>query len=184
MNSQHAAAKVASKKKMRKKAVRKPAAKKPKAKAASRSTLRKELQALTDRLLAHVADYPHTEAAKVLGVAIYDVANMRNGYGLSIPVLIKMTRVGKFLPSSVINGPKLRKLPKGYSVRGMTHTAISRRIHKLAAERPARDWAKATGLSHNSIYQMRGSNARNIGVYALLGFMRAGQNLNTLLFGR
>lgn len=119
----------------------------------------------------------------MLGVSVDDMRNMRQGNKLSVPILLKMVRVGRFDPKSIIEGPKLRKLNAKRSVRGAQQRLLDGRIRKLAWTRPGKEWAKLTGLSVTGAYGLRYASDAHVTLYTVLGFLDAGHTIDELIFG-
>lgn len=188
-NDGKAAAKSAARKKNKnnKKApsrpVRRPATKARAAKPIGSSRSRRRVREITKRVLAYCQGATPTEAAPILGVSVDDMRNMRQGNKLSVPILLKMVRVGRFDPKSIIEGPKLRKLPSKRSVRGAQQRLLDGRIRKLSWTRPGKEWAKLTGLSVTGAYGLRYATGAHVTLYTVLGFLDAGHGIDELVFG-
>lgn len=145
---------------------------------------RRRVREMTRRVLAHCADATPTQAAPVLGVSVDDVRNMRQGNNISVPIMLKMVRVGRFDPQSIIDGPVLKKLPASRVVRGAQQRLLDGRIRKLAWTRPGKEWAKLTGLSVTGAYGLRYATGAHVTLYTVLGFLDAGHTVDELIFGR
>ena len=167
----------------KKSAGKKSASKKPASKLIGSARSRRRVRDITTRVLAHVKDDASTEAAPILGVGVADVRNMRQGNKVSVPILLKMIRVGRFDPRSIIEGPKLRKLRSARSVRGAQQRLVDARVCKLACTRPGKEWVRLTGLSIRSAYGLRSASGAHVTLYTLLGFLDAGHTIDELIFG-
>lgn len=145
---------------------------------------RRAISAATKRLLNLTKGMSHAEAADRLSVGIDDMRNMRQGNSkLSVPMLLKMVKVGRYDPATVLVGPELRHIPLGKSTRGVQQRLINARVAKLARLRPGRETAKLTGLSETGAYGLRYSKTANVTLYTMMGFWHAGHDLESMVFG-
>lgn len=154
------------------------------AKAIGSARSRRRVREATARVLAYVQHVSPTEGAPMLGVSVDDIRNMRQGNKLSVPILLKMVRTGRFDPKSVLDGPKLRKLRSTKSARGAQRRLVDGRIRKLSWTRPGAEWAKLTGLSITGAYGLRYTTKAHVTLYTVLGFLDAGHTTDELIFGR
>ncbi len=180
-----------------KKATRKPAkAKKAAAKAPKRARkarkpykpvgspkTRQTVRQMGKRILDAVADNTAVEGAKSLGIDTHDVNNLRAGNLPSLDIVIKLISNGRYSPESIIFGKSLQKLPPKFQTKACKKQLISNRIRKLSQSKPAQQWSKATGLSAQSIYQLRVSGSR-AGLHTVLGFINAGVSMSDIFFGK
>lgn len=144
---------------------------------------RRTLSAATKRVLAYCADVYPTAGAKRLGVSVDQLRAMRAGYQLTLPVLLKMVRVGGFDPISVIRGPTIRKLPAKRSTRGAQPRFVYARMRKIAWANPGLEWARKTGLSSVGVYRLRYGTLAKVKLVTILSFCEAGPSLEDILFG-
>lgn len=144
---------------------------------------RKQVAEITKRVLDFVGYCTPTEAAPMLGVSVDDMRNMRQGNKVSVAILIKLVRVGRFSPKSIIEGPKLRKMAKSKSTIAVYQRRLDGRIRKLAWTRPGKEWAKLTGLSVTGAYGLRYATSASVTLYTVLGFVNAGHSIDELVFG-
>lgn len=146
---------------------------------------RKQVLQITKRVLAFVParEYTPTEAAPILGVDVDDMRNMRQGNNLSVPILFKMVVDGRFDPTSILEGPKLKKMHRARKTRGATQNNLDYLIHKLAWDYPGKELAKMTGLSVTGAYGLRYS-AAHVTLYTVLGFIHSGASIDKLVFGK
>ncbi|MBN1655595.1 MAG: hypothetical protein JXA30_17645 [Deltaproteobacteria bacterium] len=135
------------------------------------------------RILDAVANNTAVEGAKSLGIDTHDVNNLRAGNLPSLDIVIKLISNGRFSPESIIFGKNLMKLTPKFSTKNCRKQLISNRIRKLSQSKPAQQWSKATGLSAQSIYQLRVSGSR-AGLHTVLGFINAGVPMNEIFFGK
>lgn len=145
---------------------------------------RKQVKQITRRVLEFVKDATPTEAAPMLGVSVDDMRNMRQGNKLSVAILLKMVRVGRFNPKSIIEGPKLRKMPPKTSTRGTHQTQLDGRIRKLAWLKPGKEIAKLTGLSVTGAYGLRYAKGAHVTLYTVLGFLNSGHSIDEIILGK
>ena len=179
-----------------KKATRKPATKKAAAKAPKRARkarkpykpvgspkTRQTVRQMGKRILDAVANNTAVEGAKSLGIDTHDVNNLRAGNLPSLDIVIKLISNGRYSPESIIFGKSLQKLPPKFQTKACKKQLISNRIRKLSQSKPAQQWSKATGLSAQSIYQLRVSGSR-AGLHTVLGFINAGVSMSDIFFGK
>ncbi len=145
---------------------------------------RRRVREMTKRVLEHCDDESAADAALMLGIATHDINNIRKGTNMTIGTMVKMVRVGRFDPTSIIDGPKLRKLKPRQSVRGAQRASIDVRIQKLARTRPGKEWAKLTGLSITGAYGLRYSKGAHVTLSTLMGFLDAGYTVDELVLGK
>lgn len=168
----------------KKPAAKKSATKKSGIKPAGNPQSRRAVSEATKRVLAHCADMTPTLAAKTLGVGVDDVANMRAGYQwLTVAVLLKMIRTGHYDPRSIIEGPKLRKLPPKRDTRGAQQRLVNARMSKLAWSRSGMEWARLTGLSMVGAYGLRYNKTANVKLGTILAFAAVGPSFEEIIFG-
>ena len=79
-------------------------------KAIGSAKARKQVKQITKRVLAHVKGLTPTESAHILCLGLDDVRNMKQGNKFSVPMLCKMVIDGHFDPTSILEGPELKKL--------------------------------------------------------------------------
>jgi hypothetical protein len=179
-----------------KKATQKPAKKKAAAKAPKRARkarkpykpvgspkTRQTVRQMGKRILDAVANNTAVEGAKSLGIDTHDVNNLRAGNLPSLDIVIKLISNGRYSPESIIFGKNLQKLPPKFQTKACKKQLISNRIRKLSQSKPAQQWSKATGLSAQSIYQLRVSGSR-AGLHTVLGFINAGVSMSDIFFGK
>jgi hypothetical protein len=143
---------------------------------------RQTVRLMGKRILDTVANNTAVEGAKFLGIDTHDVNNIRAGNLPSLDIVIKLITNGRYSPESVIFGKKLQKLSPKFSTKACKKQLISNRIRKLSQSKPAQQWSKATGLSAQSIYQLRVSGSR-AGLHTVLGFINAGVSMKDIFFG-
>lgn len=191
--------KVAARRAVKKKAARTPAktkAKKAPAKAPKRARkarkpykpvgspkTRQTVRQMGKRILDAVANNTAVEGAKSLGIDTHDVNNLRAGNLPSLDIVIKLISNGRYSPESIIFEKSLAKLPPKFQTKACKKQLISNRIRKLSQSKPAQQWSKATGLSAQSIYQLRVSGSR-AGLHTVLGFINAGVPMSDIFFGK
>jgi len=175
--------KVTKKKATKKKAAKRKASRKPQKPAGSNKT-RKTIREISKRILDACAKLTPTEGAALLGLDVYDVKNLRAGNLPSLDIVVKLIKQGQYSPESIIFGKTLKKsaTPKA-ALAKVNQKAISARVRKLAGSKPAQEWGKATGLSTQSIYQLRVAGSR-AGLHTVLAFMNAGVSIEELFFGK
>jgi len=144
---------------------------------------RRVLSAATKRVLAYCADVHPTAGAKRLGVGVDELRTMRAGYQLTLPVLLKMVRVGGFDPISIIKGPAIRKLSAKRNTRGAQPRFVYARMRKIAWANPGLAWARKTGLSSVGVYGLRYGALAKVKLVTILAFCDAGPTLEDILFG-
>jgi len=174
-----------SKKSVTKKSVtKKSVTKKSGIKPAGNPQSRRAVSDATKRVLAHCEGMTPTLASKSLGVGVDDIANMRAGYQwLTVAVLLKMVRNGHFDPRSIVEGPKLRKLPAKRDTRGAQQRLVNARMNKLAWSRSGMEWARLTGLSMVGAYGLRYNKTANVKLGTILAFAAVGPSLEEIIFG-
>jgi len=143
---------------------------------------RQTVRLMGKRILDTVANNTAVEGAKYLGIDTHDVNNIRAGNLPSLDIVIKLITNGRYSPESIIFGKTLQKLSPKFSTKACKKQLISNRIRKLSQSKPAQQWSKATGLSAQSIYQLRVSGSR-AGLHTVLGFINAGVPMNDIFFG-
>ncbi len=145
---------------------------------------RTQVDQMTERAMTYKGAHKltPTEAAKVLGLGVNDVRNIRQGNArLSMPMIIKMMRVGGFSARSIFNGPR----PKLALKRGRpTQVAIDKRIRKYAWDWTGKDLAEATGLSVTGAYGLRYATKAHVTLYTVIGFVNAGYTLDDIILGK
>lgn len=144
---------------------------------------RRAVKAATKRILKVVRDMTPTEGAEMLGVSVNDLRNMRQGNNLSVAILLKLVKVGRFGPASVLAGPELRKLGWKKNTRGAQQRFVNRRISQLAYLRSGKETAKLTGLSVTGAFGLRYDPDANVTLCTVLGFWFAGHDLDSMIFG-
>lgn len=144
---------------------------------------RRVLKEATQRVLAFCSDVQPTAGAKRLGIGVDDLRTMRAGYQLTLPVLLKMVRVGGFDPISVIEGPAIRKLPAKRDTRGAQPRFVYARMRKLAWSQGGLEWARKTGLSIVGVYGLRYGKLSKAKLVTILAFCEVGPRLEDILFG-
>lgn len=156
-----------------------------KAKAIGSAKARKQVKQITKRMLAYGYSKGSTppEVALILGVDVDDVRNMLQGNKFSVPMLFKMVVDGRFDPTSILEGPELKRLYRARKTRGVTQKNLDALIHKLAWDYPGKELAKLTGLSVTGAYGLRYSGA-HVTLYTVLGFIHSGVSIDKLVFGK
>jgi hypothetical protein len=144
---------------------------------------RRVLKDATKRVLAYCSDVQPTAGAKRLGVGVDDLRTMRAGYQLTLPVLLKMVRVGGYDPISIIKGPTIRKLPAKRDTRGAQPRLVYLRMRKLAWSQGGLEWARKTGLSIVGVYGLRYGGLSKVKLVTILAFCEVGPSLEEILFG-
>lgn len=119
----------------------------------------------------------------MLSLGINDMSNLRQSNSrLSMPMLFKMVRDGRFDPASILIGPELKKHSRR-QLRGATQRQLNIRIAKLARLRSGKETAKITGLSVTGAYGLRYDPDANVTLYTVMGFWHAGHDLGSMIFG-
>lgn len=146
---------------------------------------RKTIRAMTDRALAKIDGMPTKDGVEVLGCGIDDVGNMRSNKSLmSTAIFLKLVRVGRFSPKSIIVGPTLRKVPKGSSIRGSKQSQVDARVRRIARSMPGPKFAELAGLSPAVGYGLRYDDG-HISLQTLLGLIQGGGwSIDEVVFGR
>lgn len=145
--------------------------------------MRRTLKEATKRVLGYCGDLGPTAGSKLLGISIPDLRAMRVGYMVTVPILLKMVRVGRFDPSSVIYGPSLRMLPSGRDTRGAQQRLVNARMRKLAWSQGGLLWARKTGLSVVGAYGLRYGKVSQVKLVTILAFCSGGANFEEIIFG-
>ena len=126
----------------------------------------------------------HAEAADGFSLGINDVRNLRQGNSrLSVPMLLKMVRKGRYDPASILVGPELKHMSNTKGVRGAQQKLINGRIRKLSYLRSGKETAKLTGLSVTGAFGLRYNPDANVTLYTVMGFWHAGHDLDSMIFG-
>ena len=123
-----------------------------------------------------------TESAKTTGLTEVDIKNLRSGNMPSLTHIVRIVRKNRVTPESLVSTGPLKKLKPSLATKGAQERLIIGRIRKLAKSKPAAELAKSTGLSINSIYQLRGADAR-VGFHVLVAFYSAGYSASEMLLG-
>lgn len=144
---------------------------------------RQTVRQMGKRILDAVANNTAVEGAKALGIDTHDVNNLRAGNLPSLDIVIKLITNGRFTPESIIFGKSLQKIQSKLSTKTCKKQLISNRVRKLSQSKPAQIWSKSTGLSAQSIYQLRVSGSR-AGLHTVLGFINAGVPMEEIFFGK
>ncbi|MCZ6868056.1 MAG: hypothetical protein O7G84_00970 [Gammaproteobacteria bacterium] len=145
---------------------------------------RRAISAATKRLLKLTKGMTHAEAADRLSLGINDVCNLRQGNSrLSVPMLLKMVRIGRYDPASVLVGPELKHMSADKSVRGAQQRLINARIARLARLRSGEETARLTGLSVTGAFGLRYRPDANVTLYTVMGFWHAGHDFDAMIFG-
>ncbi len=145
---------------------------------------RTQVKAITKRVLDTCKHLTPTEAAPMMGVGVDDMRNMRQGNKVSVAILMKLVRVGRFDPKSIIEGPKLRKMSAKRSADGARQLRLDGRIRKLAWLKPGKEIAKLTGLSVTGSYGLRYAKGAHVTLYTVLGFLNAGHSIDEIILGK
>jgi len=154
-----------------------------KTKAIGSAKARKQVRQITRRVLAHVKNRTPAEAAITLGLDVDDVRNMKQGNKFSVPMLFKMVVKGRFDPTSILEGPELKKLHRARKTHRLKQVCLDARIHALAWDYPGKELAKMTGLSVTGAYGLRYSDS-HVTLYTVLGFIHSGASVEKLVFGK
>lgn len=157
------------------------------AKAIGSDKARKQVIRMTRRVLRHKNAHKMTptEAALVLHLTVNDVRNMRQGNKLSVPMICRMVRDGRFDPNSIFNGPELVKLRgRASTPNGAYQDLVDDRIRKLAWGWPGKALAKVTGLSVTGAYGLRYATRAHVTLYTVIGFVNAGYTVDALVLGK
>jgi len=136
------------------------------------------------RVLKYCEDYTAKDASEVMGLGPHDVHNLRAGNGLSLLMLVRLVKNGRFDPNSIIRGKSVRKLRKGTVTRGVRCELITKRINKIARDGVPQEIAKATGLAAITIYNFRTKSPRSVSLHTVISFVEAGYSIKHLLFGK
>jgi hypothetical protein len=152
-----------------------------KRKQARAQKLAREMRA---RVLEHCEEYSAKEASGVMGLGPHDVANLRAGNGVSLLMLVRLVKHGRFTAQSLIWGKSLRRLRKGTSTRGVRADLITKRVSKIAIDGRPKEIARKTGLAAITVYQFRTKPPKIVSLHTIFSFLEAGYTTGRLLFGR
>ncbi len=136
------------------------------------------------RVLKHCEDYTAKEAGKLMGLGPNDMANLRAGNGVSLLMLVRIIKNGRFTPNSLLSGKTLRRLRTGTSTRGVRAESITKRICKIALDGPPQHVARKTGLAAVTLYQFRTQPPNIVSLHTVLSFIEAGYSTDQLILGR
>lgn len=141
------------------------------------------MRSLRKKILKYTEDMPRQEATRVLGLGPYDMSNLRHGNRVSLEILIRLVRKGRFTPASLLGKGPLRKLPKGTSTRGVTAKQLGKRVREIALADPPLTITKKTGLAAGTVYKFRLKTPRILNLLTVVCLIEAGYDANALIFG-
>lgn len=144
--------------------------------------VRKILQRITQTILNECSHSSRAEVAKLLGLNVSHINNLRQGNLPGIRLILKLFRDGKISPKSLILDNKIKKLESEVSTDSAHHDLVSMRVRELARKEDAAELAERSGLPVTTIYQTRVANRRS-GLRTILGFIDAGASPDYIFLG-
>jgi hypothetical protein len=144
---------------------------------------RRAVKEASKRVLAYCAHLPTTAGSKILGVAVHDLQNMRTGYQLTLPILLKMVRVRRFDPRSILEGPSLRKLAPTRKTRGAQLRLVNARIREFVWSIGGLELARRSGMSSVGVYGLRYGKLSTVKLVTLISFCAVGPSLEAIIYG-
>ena len=136
------------------------------------------------KIINHTKGATREEATNALGLAPNDIAYLRAGNGVSLLMIVRLIKEGRYSPNSILGAGPLRKLPKGSATRGATAKLITKRVREIALKGPPLGIAKKTGLAAVTVYQFRTKPPATVSLQTLISFIEAGYDGNELLLGK
>ena len=137
---------------------------------------------MVKRILQLCGDASRSEAARITGLTVTDIMNLRSGNALGLAKLLAIITKGRYSPEFLLYGKSPLKLHPNVSTRLAQARLVRSRIRRLAREGNARDLARATGLSIWTIYSHRVRN-RSPGLHGALAYLETGISARELLLG-
>ncbi len=146
-----------------------------------------QTQQILNRIAQCILDFSKyrtiKEAAKLLGLKEYDIKNLRAGNLPGLPLFLRLVKKGRYSPHALIASGNLRKLDKTSQTRGAQQRRITVRIRELAKKDSAKVLAARTGLSEQSVYQLRDVGNKPPGLKTIIAFINAGASAEMVFFG-